>query len=62
MITIERLDIRFDIEGNEEEAVFAKLFRKYIERYDRLKCEELDRNRRMEHERALGDRSAEEKY
>lgn len=61
MITIERLDIRFDVEGNDEEAVFAKLFRKYIERYDRLKCEELDRIRRMEKERSLGDRPTEEK-
>jgi hypothetical protein len=61
MITIERLDIRFDVEGSDEEAVFAKLFQKYIERYDRLKCEESDRIRRMEKERSLGDRPTEEK-
>ena len=55
MITIQNLEVRFDVEGSDEE-VFARLFQKFIRSWS-----ELDEQRRalecqVERERVLGDR------
>ena len=53
MITIHHLDVRFDVEGDGDEAVFARLFEKYIARWSRLHEEAESRRRLTERERAL---------
>lgn len=56
MVTIHNLEVRFDIEGEGDEAAFAKLFEKYICRWGRLEAEMKTRQRLSDSERALGDR------
>lgn len=60
-VTIQNLDVRFDVEGEGDEAVFAKLFAKYARRWGREHDEEEARARRSNCERSLGDRSDEDK-
>jgi hypothetical protein len=55
-ITISRLEVRFDVEGDEQEMAFARLFQKYIEQWARAQEEQQHRQRRAAAERALGDR------
>ena len=40
MVTIQHLEVRFDVDGDDEEAVFARLFDKYIRRWNRAMEEE----------------------
>lgn len=56
MVTIHNLEVRFDVEGEGDEAVFARLFEKYIRRWSRAEEEARERARRAESERSLGDR------
>lgn len=58
MVTIENLEVRFDVEGEGDEAVFARLFGEYIKRWQRLESEQRNRRRAAEQDRALGDRPA----
>jgi hypothetical protein len=60
MVTIHNLEVRFDIEGEGDDAVFAKLFEKNIRRWSRLEAEMKARQRLFDSERALGDRRMEE--
>jgi hypothetical protein len=60
-VTIQNLDVRFDVEGEGDEAVFAKLFAKYVRRWSREHDEEETRARRSNGERSLGDRPDEDK-
>jgi hypothetical protein len=60
-VTIHNLDVRFDVEGEGDEAVFAKLFAKYARRWSREHDEEEARERRSSGERSLGDRHDEDK-
>ena len=57
MVTIHNLEVSFDVEGEGDEAVFARLFDKYIKRWSRLEAEMKMRQRRLESDRALVDRS-----
>lgn len=56
MVTIHNLEVRFDVEGDGDEAVFARLFEKHIRRWSEAECEARERARRSESERSLGDR------
>lgn len=52
MITIDRMNVTFDVEGDDEE-VFARLFRAHMERWQR---EEQERGRarvRLERDRSI---------
>jgi hypothetical protein len=60
MITIHNLEVSFDIEGEGDEAVFARLFEKYIKRWNRLEAEMKARQCRLEADRALINRSRRE--
>lgn len=51
MITINNLDVRFDVTGSDEE-VFAELFQKFMRRWS-----DLDEQRRKLDQQAAGDRS-----
>jgi hypothetical protein len=53
VITIEQLDVRFDVEGEGDEAVFARLFERHMRRWERAEAEALARHRVAERERSL---------
>ncbi len=60
MLTIHNLEVRLDVEGEGDEAVFAKLFDKYIRKWNRLAEEAKARQRMANEHRSLGDRSGRE--
>jgi len=55
MITIQSLEVRFDVEGSDEE-VFARLFEKFIRSWSELDDERRALLRQGECDRRLGDR------
>ena len=59
MVTIQNLEVRFDVEGESDEAVFARLFEKYIKVWERKCAEAKARQRFTDRERALGDQTME---
>ncbi len=52
-VTISRLEVRFDVEGDAEEPAFARLFGKYIEQWARAEEEQRRRQQQAAAERAL---------
>jgi hypothetical protein len=59
MVTINYLEVRFDVEGEDDEARFLRLFEKYIRQWARKQAEAQARERWNERERSLGDRREE---
>jgi hypothetical protein len=57
MVTIQNLEVRLDVEGEGDEAVFAKLFEKHIRRWHRQAEQAKARQRNADEYRSLGDRS-----
>jgi len=55
-VKIELLQVHFDVVG-EGEQEFAKLFERYINRWSRMQSERAQRDRDLEDERTVGDRS-----
>jgi hypothetical protein len=60
MVTINNLEVRFDVEGGDDDASFATLFEKYIRQWSRKQEEARDREQRSARDRALGDRYGDE--
>ena len=58
MFTIHNLEVRLDVEGQGDEAVFVKLFDKYIRKWNRAAEEAKARQRLADEHRSLGDRPA----
>jgi hypothetical protein len=58
-VTIHNLEVRFDVEGGGDEAVFERLFDEHIRRWKRAEEERRGREQRVNAERSLGDRRAE---
>jgi hypothetical protein len=56
MVTIEKLEIQFDVEGGEEEEMFRRLFNRSIEEWQRRENEEMRLRRMLARDRGLGDR------
>lgn len=56
MITIQNLDVRFDVTGSDEE-VFAELFRKFMIRWSALDADRRRLEAQAAGDRALGDRT-----
>jgi hypothetical protein len=56
MVTIQNLEVRLDVEGEGDEAVFSRLFDKYIRKWHRLAEEAKTRQRLVNEHRSLGDR------
>lgn len=56
MVNISNLEVRFDVEGDGDDATFARLFEKYIKQWSRQAEEAQERERRGRDERAVGDR------
>ena len=59
MVTIQNVDVRFEVEGDGDEAVFARLFEKNMKTWRRLEQEQQQRQKQADRERALGDRREE---
>jgi len=59
-VTINNLDVRFDVEGEGDEAVFARLFAKYAKQWTQQNEEAEARKKRSDCERSLGDRHQED--
>jgi hypothetical protein len=58
MFTIHNLEVRLDVEGEGDEAVFVKLFDKYIRKWHRASEEAKARQRLTDEHRSLGDHGA----
>lgn len=58
MVTIQHLEVRFDVEGEEDEQVFVSYFNKYIDRWSRQRETRQTIASAMGRNRDLGDRSA----
>ena len=60
MVTIHNLEVRLEVEGEGDEAVFTRYFDKYIRRWSRKMEEAKARECRSREERSLGDRPGQE--
>lgn len=58
-VTINNLEVRFDVEGESDEETFARLFAQHIRQWKTEEEERKKRERRSNTERSLGDRRAE---
>ena len=58
MLTIHDLQVHFDVDGDEDAAVFGRMFADHIRRWSQARETERCRRRDMERERSLGDRDA----
>lgn len=58
MVTIHNLEVRFEVEGGEDEAAFVRLFEKYVRQWQRKQEEARSRDRLSARERSMGDRPA----
>ena len=56
MITIQHLEVQFDVEGGEEEQLFVAYFNKYIEAWSRRRDGQRQIADAMGRNRSLGDR------
>jgi hypothetical protein len=54
MVTIQNLEVRFDVEGEGDEAAFVRLFAKYMKLWQRQEAEQATSRRRAERDRSLG--------
>jgi hypothetical protein len=54
-VTIEHLEVKVEIEGNSDEAVFSRLFQKYINLWSRLEQEAKARACLARQNRSIGD-------
>lgn len=55
MVTINHLDVRFDVEGGDDDATFCRLFEKYIRQWSNKQEEAKERERRGRQERSVDD-------
>jgi len=56
MLTINDLQVRFDVAGDDDAAVFSRMFADHVRRWSQARDTERGRLREMERERSLGDR------
>jgi hypothetical protein len=59
MVTIQNLEVQFDVEGEGDEAVFARLFEQHMRRWQRAEQLQLERERRMRAESSVDGHSSE---
>lgn len=59
MVTIQNLEVQFDVEGEGDEAVFARLFERHVRRWQEAQEMQRQHQRRFEHDSRLGDQPAE---
>ena len=56
MLTIHDLQVHFDVAGDDDAAVFSRMFADHIRRWSQAREIDRCRRREMERERSLGDR------
>jgi len=59
MVTIDKLEIQFDVEGDDSE-VFARMFARHIARWERERAEHLRNRDQLRHDSSLGGRATDE--
>lgn len=57
MVTIQHLEVQFDVEGGDEERLFVELFNKYIDEWSRRRDAQARIRDTMSRNRDLGDRA-----
>jgi hypothetical protein len=62
MVTIRNLEVRFEVDGGEDERTFVRLFQKYIARWRQLETEACERKRFLASERSMGARPMKEGF
>lgn len=55
MITIHNLEVRFDVEGDDDREAFAKLFNEFVQQWSRQAEEQKQREMQAERERSFSD-------
>jgi hypothetical protein len=55
MITIEHLEVQFDVDGDSDEQVFARYFTRCIARWQQNSTHERELRERLERDRQLGN-------
>jgi len=55
MLTIHNLEVRFEVEGEGDEAVFARLFERYMRRWQTLKDQQAQHEHKLQRERTIVD-------
>ncbi|NHZ89636.1 hypothetical protein F2P45_11515 [Massilia sp. CCM 8733] len=55
MITIEHLEVQFDVAGDDDEAVFARYFSRYINQWARADQQQKELKERLRKDQQLGD-------
>lgn len=55
MITIEHLEVQFDVAGEGDEQVFARYFARYINQWSRIERQERALQERLRSDQQLGD-------
>jgi len=58
MVKIDNLEVRFDVEGEGDEVVFARYFQKYVQRWASLQQQQHSQQQLVDSDRTLGDRAA----
>jgi hypothetical protein len=58
MLTIHDLQVHFDVAGDDDTAVFSRMFAEHIKRWNQARETDQIRRREMERERSLGDQEA----
>ena len=62
MVTINHLDVQFDVEGTDEKRLFEQYFDERIEQWSRARDEKRQLRETMERNRGLGDRDSGQRY
>jgi hypothetical protein len=55
MITIEHLEVQFDVAGEGDEQVFARYFARYINQWQRLERQSERQQERLRRDQRIGD-------
>jgi hypothetical protein len=55
MITIEHLEVQFDVAGDDDEAVFARYFSRYIDQWARGERQQAELKARLRRDQRLGE-------
>ncbi|MDJ0653689.1 MAG: hypothetical protein QNJ40_06035 [Xanthomonadales bacterium] len=56
MVTIQNLEVQFDVEGSDEEQMFLEMFNRYIDEWNRRREDQAQVRKAMMRDRGLGDR------
>jgi hypothetical protein len=59
-VTIQQLNVQFDVEGESQDAVFAALFHRHIREWSRRERDRCERERNASASRSLGDQGGRE--